>query len=82
MEYARGAVPENTVLMGNINPSDPMCMGTPEQVEQKAEEIIQSTRGKGIILSSGCALGANTKPENIKALVNAAEKYGRCDILR
>lgn len=76
MEYARSMVPESTVLMGNINPSDPMCLGTPEQVEKQAKEIIRSTRGKGIILSSGCALGANTKPENVKALVNAAEKYG------
>ena len=53
-----------------------MCLGTPEQVEQQAKEIIRSTRGKGIILSSGCALGANTKPENVKALPHQSECGG------
>ena len=48
----------------------------PEQVKAKAKEIITVTKGKGIILSSGCALGANTKPENVAALVEAAKLYG------
>ena len=62
--------------MGNLNPSDPMCMGTPDQVCQQAKALIEATRGKGIILSSGCALGANTKPENMAALVESARLYG------
>lgn len=76
MGAARAAVPEDVVLMGNLNPSDPMCMGTPDQVRQQAKALIEATRGKGIILSSGCALGANTKPENMAALVESARLYG------
>ena len=76
MGHARRLVPEDVVLMGNINPSDPMCLGTPEDVRAKAKEIIEGTRGRGIILSSGCALGANTKPENMQALVESAKLYG------
>ena len=76
MGHARRLVPEDVVLMGNINPSDPMCLGTPEDVRAKAKEIIEGTRGCGIILSSGCALGANTKPENMQALVESAKLYG------
>lgn len=76
MGAARAAVPEDVVLMGNLNPSDPMCMGTPDQVRQQAKALIKATRGKGIILSSGCALGANTKPENMAALVESARLYG------
>ena len=76
MGHARRLVPEDVVLMGNINPSDPMCIGTPEDVRAKAKAIIEGTRGRGIILSSGCALGANTKPENMQALVESAKLYG------
>ncbi|MEI6647144.1 MAG: uroporphyrinogen decarboxylase family protein [bacterium] len=77
MAVARSAVPESTVLMGNINPSNPMAFGTPDQVESAVRSIIEATAGRGLFLSSGCALGRNTKPENMRALMAAAEKYGR-----
>ena len=76
MEMARSAVPSDVVLMGNINPSDPMCIGTQETVTEQARAIIEKTRGQGILLSSGCALGANTRPENMQALVAAAKRFG------
>ncbi|SHE99597.1 uroporphyrinogen decarboxylase family protein [Lactonifactor longoviformis] len=81
MGKARALVPENTVLMGNINPSDPMYLGTPVQVEAQVKKIIEATRGRGIIVSSGCALGANTKPENVTAMVEAVRKYGSREYL-
>ena len=46
------------------------------QVRAKAKSIIEATGGKGLILSSGCAMGANTKPENMVALVESAKLYG------
>ncbi|MEA4871012.1 MAG: uroporphyrinogen decarboxylase family protein [Christensenella sp.] len=73
---ARAAVPDHVVLMGNIDPSDPLVQGTPEDVGRKAREIIEKTKGRGLILSSGCAIGANTPPANIAAMVAAAKKYG------
>ena len=54
MAEARRLVPESTVLMGNINPSDPMCIGTPDQVRSCVQDVIHKTRA-GLILSSGCA---------------------------
>lgn len=76
MGEARRLFGEKTVLMGNIDPSDPLVFGTPEQTDAKAKEIIEQTKGKGLFLSSGCAMGANTKPENLQAMVDAAKKYG------
>jgi uroporphyrinogen-III decarboxylase len=58
--------------MGNVNPSDPMVLGTPEQVAAAARTVIEATGGRGLFLSSGCALGANTPPENLRSLVAAA----------
>ena len=45
-------------------------------MREQVRQIIGDTRGKGIIVSSGCALGANTKPENVKAMVEAVKEYG------
>ena len=81
MGEARKVVPDNVVLMGNINPSDPMFLGEPDTVRAQAKEIIESTKGKGIILSSGCALGEGTKEENMRALVESAKLYGTYDQL-
>lgn len=76
MGKARELIPEEVVLMGNINPSDPMYLGNPQQVLEQCRNVIQSTKGMGLILSSGCALGANTKTENMEALVQSVKHYG------
>lgn len=72
MAEARRLVPDTTVLMGNVNPSDPLVLGTPEQVRAAARKVIEATGGRGLILSSGCAMGRDTPPENLQALVAAA----------
>ncbi len=76
MGKARQLLPDNVTIMGNIDPSDPLVLGTPEQVLAKAKNIIETTGGKGLILSSGCAMGPNTKPENMRAMIEAAKLYG------
>jgi MtaA/CmuA family methyltransferase len=77
MRHAREAVPASTVLMGNVNPSSPLVRGSVAEVEQAVREVIEATRGQGLFVSSGCAMGRNTPPENFKAFIAAARKYGR-----
>jgi uroporphyrinogen decarboxylase len=74
--YAKQVIGNQSVIMGNINPSDPLVWGTPASVDQKAKEAIEKTGGAGLFLSSGCAMGFNTPAENVVAMVNAAPKYG------
>ena len=81
MGLARKAVPDNVVLMGNIDPSDPMCTGTPEKVKAQIRDMIAKTGGRGLFISSGCALGANTNPENMVAMVESAKLYATHDQL-
>lgn len=76
MGRARELLPESTLMMGNVNPSDPLYLGKPADVEAAVKNVVDSTRGRGLIISSGCAIGANTPPENMKALVAAARTYG------
>lgn len=79
MAEARRLVPESTVLMGNVNPSFPLVLGTPSDVDLAVREVIEKTKGKNIFVSSGCAIGRNTPAENFKAFIDAARKYGSYD---
>ncbi len=73
-ELVRG----KATLLGPIDPSDVMALGTPELVTKKAKEAIEilGTDG-GLILGPGCALPPMTPAENVHALIEAAHKYGR-----
>jgi uroporphyrinogen decarboxylase len=75
MKRASEIVDGRAVLMGNIDPSDPLVYGTPEGVDLKAKQIIEATGGKDLFLSSGCAMGRHTPEANMKAMINAAKKY-------
>ena len=73
---AREAVPLSTVLMGNVDPSHPLVFGTPNEVDEAVKSVIAATKGRNHFVSSGCAMGRNTPPENFRAFVTSARKYG------
>ena len=53
-------------------------VGNAREVEDACREAIAiMAPDSGFILGPGCALGAETPDENIHALVEAAQKYGR-----
>lgn len=81
MGRAKKIVGNRAVLMGNVDPSDPLVWGTPEQVREKAKHIIEQTGGMGVFLSSGCAMGYNTPDENMTALIQSAADYGTAEQL-
>ena len=66
-----------TAILGPIDPSGVMALGTPSLVATKCQEAIGILApGGGFILGPGCALPPTTPPDNIHALVEAAKKYG------
>ena len=59
-------------LSGNVDPAL-FVTGTPDEVYAAARKVCDIFRGKGgLVLCSGCALGPQTKSENLRALVRAA----------
>ena len=66
---------EPAVVMGNMDTTD-LVLSSPEKNMENAKAIIEATGGKGLILSSGCAMGANTNPNNVRTMVEAAKRYG------
>lgn len=66
------------VLFGNIDPSGIIGRGTAEQVRNATRELIRLWKPGGrFILNSGCAIPPGTSPENIHALVRAAQEFGQ-----
>lgn len=56
-------------FVGNIDPSEVLARGTPELVRQKTEELLDMCADSPrFVLNSGCALPADTPPENIRAM--------------
>jgi uroporphyrinogen decarboxylase len=74
----KAATQGKATILGPIDPSAVMALGTTDLVTQKCREAIEILGpGGGLILGPGCALPPITPPENIHAMVEAAKKYGR-----
>jgi len=64
-------------ILGTVDPSGVMALGTPEMVDERSKEVIETLGvGGGLILGPGCALPPQTPADNVHALVEAAKKYG------
>jgi MtaA/CmuA family methyltransferase len=67
-----------TTILGVIDPSGVLALGTPSLVIEKVrEELAVLAPGGGLILGPGCALPPTTPPENIHAMIEATHRYGR-----
>jgi uroporphyrinogen decarboxylase len=75
---AKELVGNKANLMGNLDPTAVLFLGTPETIERAAKEcIMKAGKGGGLILSSGCDVPMRTPFRNIEAMVRAAEKFGK-----
>jgi len=74
-EEAKTCLPD-TCLDGNIK-SLLFVEGSAGDVEEEAKELLEAFRDRrGFILSSGCEIPPEAKPENVAALVHAARGRG------
>jgi uroporphyrinogen decarboxylase len=65
------------VLLGNVNPML-IHSGTPEQVREATRRVIgKLAPGRGFIVQDGNNIPPGSPLENINALMEAAERYGR-----
>lgn len=64
-------------LVGNISMED-LINGTPEEIVAQVRSRIETIgAGGGYIVSSSNSLTANMKPENVRAMSRAIQRYGR-----
>lgn len=76
MIQAKACVGDKIALKGNLNTTS-LVMAGPEEIYKQSLELIQeASAGGGYILSSGCALGRDTPPENVDAMSQAVLDRG------
>jgi len=69
---------DRIALAGNVDCSHLLPRGTVEDVEEAVKETLaKGGVGGGLILASSNSIHPAVKPENYKAMVEAARKYGR-----
>jgi len=75
MAKAKKILGKVACMYGNV-PSDLLTIGTPKQVEDYVKNLIDTCAGGGGYIVSNGAFFDQAKAENVKAMVEAAKKYG------
>lgn len=73
---ARQAAGQRIALMGGVNTLS-FVNSTPEQLIEEARSCIDGAGKKGFVLGSGCVIPRSAKRENLLALGEAADCFGR-----
>lgn len=69
-------VPEEMLVMGNLDPVNVMQQATPEAVAAATTDLLEKTAGaKNFVLSTGCDLPPEVPEANIQAFFEALEKF-------
>jgi len=63
---------DRIILFGGLNPHGVMRHGTPEDVRAETRAVLDTARGRKLILSTGTGTTPETPLENQRAMVRAA----------
>jgi uroporphyrinogen-III decarboxylase len=75
MAKAKATVGDTLCMMGNV-PSTLLNLGSPKEVKEYSKKLIEvAGKNGGFVLSNG-AFFDQAKPENLKAVVEAAQEFG------
>jgi MtaA/CmuA family methyltransferase len=75
MKAAREKLGNRTAILGNISPAE-LLNAKPERVTKLCADVLSGKEGLGLILGAGCTMAPDTPGANIRAMVEAAKKYG------
>lgn len=67
---------DRTTLVGTIDPSGVLALGTPADVREKALELLNVYKDSyRFILNAGCAIPPTTPSENIRTMIETARNF-------
>ena len=72
-------MPDDVIVMGNVDPAGVLCMGSEDDVKNATLEVMQKCRGHAnFVISSGCDIPPKTPWRNLnKFFETVREYYGR-----
>ena len=69
---------DKATLIGNIDPSGILALGTVDMVRQKTRELLETYKTSNrFILNAGCAIPPNTPDGNLFAMIDEAREFLR-----
>lgn len=75
LRKAADTVPQDVVVIGNLNPTTTLLRGKPDEVERDVDELLQQMESyPNYILSTGCDLPQEVPPDNIHAFMQAGRR--------
>jgi uroporphyrinogen decarboxylase len=70
--FARETLGLDYLLMGNVEPTDPITLGKPKTVYEHSKEVIEQAGKEGhFFLSGGCLIPDEAPVENVEAMIRA-----------
>ena len=67
---------DSATLIGNIDPSGVLALGSVDDVKKKTTELLEIYRNSNrFILNAGCALPSTTPSANLKAMIETARNF-------
>ncbi len=75
MVQAKETLGKNACLLGNV-PSSLLNLGTPEEVRDYVKKLIDTVGKDGGLIVCNGAFFDHARPENVKAMVEAAKEHG------
>jgi uroporphyrinogen-III decarboxylase len=76
LKRAKEVLGGHTCIMGGV-PHSLLQTASPSEVEEYVKKLIETVgKGGGFILTASTGLTNEAKPENVKAMIDAARKYG------
>ncbi|MHB1376702.1 MAG: uroporphyrinogen decarboxylase family protein [Candidatus Humimicrobiaceae bacterium] len=76
--FFKEKIGDRVCLKGNINPLKFLRFGTPETIKAEVKRQLDAAmKGGGYIISTGGEMADGTPDENIFALIEAVEEYGK-----
>lgn len=77
IEEVKERVGDRMCLMGNVNPLEIGVRGTPDEVYDATIEVLEKSKGEGIILSVGGGTSPGMPGENIMAMQKALADFNK-----
>ena len=64
-----------SLMFGPIDPSGTFYFGTPVQMQEETNKVLDIFKGEGLVIGAGCALPSNTSEANIRSFTNTVINY-------
>lgn len=69
---AKEVLGDHMCIMGDVPPAM-LALGTPDDVHNYCRKLIENIGPSGFILSQGCDIPPNARPENVKAMIESVK---------